>query len=292
MQFEPIKIPIVKIESHGIWRYDYFEYPSKRQLEKNSKSFAEGKARVYSLFGLKSRKRLAHTLENWVTTVDLASRIFHIRNVKPLNQHTFATLTLSSNQLHCDKEIKRKAFNYFLVYAKRKWHINNYIWKAEPQKNGNIHFHILLDRFIPYKELRIIWNKAQEQLQYITEFKKIHGHENPNSTDIHSLRKVKNISSYIIKYMKKDEAFRPICGHTWGRSDNMRELKGITIEEDYQTRKWIEKEVKENEAYQYQNEFCQINHLKNKINFKGLSKHQLVRIREQVLDNYHKLNRI
>ena len=117
----------------------------------------------------------------------------------------FITLTLSSRQQHSTIELKEKLLNQFLVEAKKKWKVENYIWKFETQRNGNAHWHILTDKFIPYNELRNTWNRIQNKLDYVDEFVRMGGHHNPNSTDIHSLRKVKNVTGYILKYMTKDD---------------------------------------------------------------------------------------
>jgi hypothetical protein len=117
----------------------------------------------------------------------------------------FITLTLSSSQKHTDKEIKNKLLNQFLIEAKKKWGIEHYVWKSERQKNGNIHFHILTDRFIPWLELRNTWNRIQNKLGYVDEFEKVHHKKSPNSSDIHSLKEIKNVSNYMVKYMVKNE---------------------------------------------------------------------------------------
>jgi hypothetical protein len=115
----------------------------------------------------------------------------------------FITLTLPSEQVHTDQEIKEIVLNHFLVEARKKWNVSKYVWKAERQKNGNIHFHVLTDRFVPYQDLRDTWNRIINKLGYVDRFQQKHGKRKPNTTDVHSLYKVKNISSYVTKYMMK-----------------------------------------------------------------------------------------
>ncbi|GAH86291.1 unnamed protein product, partial [marine sediment metagenome] len=45
-----------------------------------------------------------------------------------------------------------------------------YVWRAEKQENGNIHFHFIVDNFIPWNELRNTWNRIQQNLGYISRF--------------------------------------------------------------------------------------------------------------------------
>lgn len=115
----------------------------------------------------------------------------------------FVTLTLSSHQNHSDQQIKDELLGQLLTELKQKYKVSNYVWKAERQLNGNLHFHILVDKFIPYNELRNIWNRIQNKLGYVDQFQKYNNHNNPNSTDIHSVSEKRNISSYLCKYMTK-----------------------------------------------------------------------------------------
>lgn len=148
----------------------------------------------------------------------------------------FITLTLPSAQIHDDREIIGKCLNQFLIEIKRFYHVNNYVWRAEKQKNRNIHFHILVDKFIPYQEIRDRWNRIVNKLGYVDRYRQeqVNWHENgfrirenllktwpiekqkkayergakiqwnsPNSTDVHAVQKVHNIKSYITKYMTK-----------------------------------------------------------------------------------------
>ncbi len=150
---------------------------------------------------------------------------------------TFVTLTLPSPQIHTDEHIKKEALNHFLNDIRRKFKSELYIWKAEKQENGNIHFHILCDKYIHYKDLRDSWNRIinKPSLGYVDrysermkaifangfvmlpgdsrtsekqlkayEYNRSTGWTNPNSTDIHALHRIKNVAAYIAKYISKD----------------------------------------------------------------------------------------
>ena len=152
---------------------------------------------------------------------------------------SFITLTLPSAQIHDDKEIINKCLNQILIEIKKYYKVRNYIWRAEKQKNGNIHFHILTDKFIPWQELRDRWNRILNKIGYIDAYRvsqqKWHSQgfrprpelyptwskekqykaylrgakqhwNNPNTTDIHAVQKIHNIKKYISKYMTKHEA--------------------------------------------------------------------------------------
>lgn len=114
------------------------------------------------------------------------------------------TLTLSSAQLHSDRIIKSKLLQPMLRIMRNKWNVVNYIWKAESQNNGNIHFHITIDKFIPWRDLRSTWNTLQDSLDYV----KRSNIMDPNSTDIHAAYKAKNIAGYIAGYIGKKDLYK------------------------------------------------------------------------------------
>jgi hypothetical protein len=177
----------------------------------------------------------------------------------------FVTLTLPSKQVHSDDEIKDKCLNQLLVELRKRYNVKNYLWRAERQKNGNIHFHILLDKFIPWSELRDRWNRIINKLQYIERYRdemkdfhkngfqarkdlfkhwdyqsqikaykqgKINDWNSPNSTDIHSLYKISKVKEYISKYTTKDEQNSEVKGRFWGCNFELSHLTGGTTELD------------------------------------------------------------
>lgn len=72
---------------------------------------------------------------------------------------TFITLTLQGKQEHTDDELTKGLINPLMSYARKYFGVRYYIWKKELQKNGNLHFHLVTDRFIDHKALRKAWNR-------------------------------------------------------------------------------------------------------------------------------------
>lgn len=131
----------------------------------------------------------------------------------------FITLTLPAPQVHSDDAIKKVALNNFLTICRKTHGLINYVWKAEAQINGNIHFHLVTDTYIRYNHIQEIWNRSLNLLStiptatdsggsYIDRFEAKIGHRHPNSTDVHSVKHVKKIASYVSKYMSKNRAFK------------------------------------------------------------------------------------
>lgn len=140
--------------------------------------------------------------------------MLHLAKDKPLPQNkvtsnftfkvNFITLTLCSKQKHSDNEIKAVLLNQFLTELRTKFKCSNYLWRAESQRNGNIHFHIVTDVFVPWRTLRSDWNRIQEKLGYVSAYAAKTGNYDPNSTDVHSINRIKNLSGYLAKYCSKN----------------------------------------------------------------------------------------
>lgn len=173
------------------------------------------------------RKKII-TAIGWLTTF---AKQKSAKSLKTGQQFTFksnlVTLTLPSTQIHSDKEIKRSSVSEFIQYARRVWGMENYVWKAEAQANGNIHFHFVTDVYIPHNELRTVWNRYINKLGYVD---RCQSSKNPNSTDIHSLKNIKDVAAYMAKYMSKnDENRRKIEGAIWGCSDSLKGLASVKV---------------------------------------------------------------
>jgi len=224
-------------------------------------------ADLLSVKAIRNIKRATYTLLNGVDPEIMLCG-------KGKNKITFVTLTLPSYQLHDDKVIKSKCLNQLLGEMKTNYQMKNFVWRAENQKNGNIHFHLLLDCKIPYMELRTMWNRIINKLGYVTAYtekmknisfedykylrfgdKQISaiklqkleksykdgvscGWTSPNSTDIHGLGKVKNVVSYICKYISKaEEVEQPISGRIWQCSQAVSKAKKCV---EYMTSKFTD----------------------------------------------------
>lgn len=220
-----VQLPMISIRPNYIALYSLPEtryYISAAQKEAR-KHLKENKQK--GLISNKAEKRIKNSIE-WLLHLAKTKTFYHMKRKK--NYHfkiNFVTLTLASKQIHSDKEIKKELLNHFIVELKKKWKVKNYLWRAEAQKNGNIHFHIVTDVFIPWVELRNVWNRIQNKLGYVDRFKAKYKHRNPNSTDVHSIKNIRNISAYLAKYCTKNSDTRLIEGNIWGLSYSLSRIK-------------------------------------------------------------------
>lgn len=218
-------VPYVSIRPNMISLYSLPEMVrtrTKRQRE-NEENLKNNSHK--GLISWKAKKRINNAIA-WLLESADNKRFYSKKHQKHFNfKINFVTLTLASTQIHDDRVIKKELLNNFLTGMKQKWKVENYIWRAEPQKNGNIHFHLITDKFIPYWELRKYWNKVQNKLGYVDRFFDIHGHNDPNTADVRSVKKVKKLQQYLAKYCTKVSKIREIKGKQWGLSYTLSRMK-------------------------------------------------------------------
>jgi hypothetical protein len=205
----------------------------------------------------------------------------------------FITLTLQSSQIHSDNCIKETLLNQFLIELRFRYKVSRYIWRAEKQKNGNIHFHILIDRFVPWSELRDRWNRICNKLGYVDRYRdemrrfhngdfkcrkdllstwsykdqvkayqkgKANDWNSPNSTDIHSLYHVRRVKEYILKYITKNETEKEISGRMWGCSESLSNITGGREVIDSQIKDEINRLIASDSKKIYKSEYFSVLH--------------------------------
>lgn len=166
------------------------------------------------------------------------------------------TLTLSSAQVHSDKWIKKNMLNQFLVELRNESINLNYVWKAEKQENGNIHFHILINRRIGWRNVRTTWNRIQDKCGYIAPYTEIFGGTDPNSTDVHGLVKVKKVYNYLLKYLCKPGTDGSIEGRVWAASNSLKGLSHVKVNLGYDKVEMLDWLVSNDELTKWSNDHC------------------------------------
>ena len=138
---------------------------------------------------------------------------------------SFITLTISSQQNITASEGYKKAFVHFIQWLRRTKKVSTYVWKAEFQKRGQLHYHITTPSYIDYREIRQKWNALQKRAGWLNEYHNDYNSWDPNSTDIHEQKHIKNLSSYMIKEFIKSIQNQPTQGKIWDASQNLKKAK-------------------------------------------------------------------
>lgn len=211
-----VRYPVMQVRPWGLLCYERTEWyrtrekatvDAQQKIRSRRQNNEDGSVKGYTgAITPTSKKRLKRAIQ-----LIVASSVFkEAPNFKTGGTFrfkvNFITLTLPCLQgLITDRQIKTKCLDPFIKRLKRKYHLKSYVWRAERQRNGNLHFHMITDCYIRYDKMRDDWNQCLNVFGYIDEFESKHKHRNPNSTDIHSITRIKNLAQYFAKYMSKDE---------------------------------------------------------------------------------------
>ena len=164
-----------------------------------------------------------------------------ITNKKQQFKFTFVTLTISEAERNLTaSEAYTNLLKPWLRVMKEKYEVELYLWKAELQKRGQIHYHVTFNHWVHHTDIRNTWNNIQNRYGLLDNFYKAHGHKNPNSTDIHSVYKIKNIQAYLTKYLSKTEDNRgSTVGKIWDCSKKIKGYKYVTFEANDMNKEYL-----------------------------------------------------
>lgn len=156
---------------------------------------------------------------NWLLISAQKKRVYSKTTNKAFSfKVNFVTLTLPDTGADIShSDFTKKLLNPFLVYLRKYHSLKNYVWKIELHKSGKIHCHLTCDSFIHWRDLRRVWNLQVSRAGYMAQFRAKFGHSNPNSTDVHSVYKVRNLGAYLAKYLaKSSQGQEKLTGKLWG----------------------------------------------------------------------------
>jgi hypothetical protein len=264
----------------------FLTYADRDENQGDNENLRAGREKLTSsgYTGLMSPKAISKVkkyVTNWITGLNCQDGDVWAPLEAQAKRMRFVTLTLPASQQHSDNDLKRMFSTWFLGLLKRNYGVENYVWRAETQKTGGLHFHVLIDRPVPAMALRALWNRCLEPYGYIRRYRenqkawhcngfkvrrelfgqwneasqrkayelgKETNWSNPNSTDIHALKNVKNVVAYVVKYVSKNSPSRTVEGRLWGCSDGLRELERFTLQEDSDLIQLLAKSVEDGEC--------------------------------------------
>ena len=149
-----------------------------------------------------SRKRLSKCLTLMAQGNPAKMKYNPVNNRMMWHHLTFCTLTIPGKNISA-RQAYDTLLSHFLDWLTRTKEVKAYIWKAELQQRGQIHYHIVFPNVIHYKEIRDKWNSLLKKEGLLNEYAKQKGHFNAPSTDIRKVKHVKNIVSYLMKELGK-----------------------------------------------------------------------------------------
>jgi hypothetical protein len=181
---------VAKFKPHSIVVFKKFEGFQKSKTEQELANLDKGKNGEYNGYMSPTTSRKVRSLlENWLMALEYnitrgwsmtVKEAMENKKIKQEYAPTFITLTLPSDQIHEDNFIKKNMLWAFIQEVQRKHGVKYYFWRAEPQANGRIHFHILVDKYIHWTNVRKIWNNILDNNGYIERYRQnqIEKHKN------------------------------------------------------------------------------------------------------------------
>lgn len=228
----------IQIRHKSLILYDLADYHSnwsRSTMQKRLLQIKEDKKKAYSgQLTPGAKKRLSKAIDLMCQTVKNKRIYSRVLDREVNHKLSFITLTVSQHKNITAREVYDKAFKYFLQWLRKSQKVNTYVWKCEVQKRGQIHYHITTPSYIFYQDIRDKWNNLQRQNGWTNDYFKLKGHHNPNSTDIKEVRKVNNLSAYLIKEFCKTIQNPNTDGKIWDCSLNLKKWKYYTLNENEQ----------------------------------------------------------
>lgn len=234
---EVLSYPMLQVRKGKIIEYQLTEWNSYAKSEEQLEIINNTKSAYSGEITAGGKKRMKRCLLLWAESIELYNSKYRHEIKGNEKKLVFLTLTLSAVQIHPDSVIKDKILKPFMRWLRELEGCANYIWKAEVQKNGNIHFHVIIDQFVDKKEIRLKWNASQDNLGYHRRYQKKFGDTQAPSTQIEIVENQEQIERYIGKYISKSQGCRSIEGRVWEASKKIKSLRYFEIERDIVTEK-------------------------------------------------------
>jgi hypothetical protein len=207
-----------QIRGTKILRYMSADYKTTKQYATIEKINTEKKKNYTGKMSAAAQRRVSKKVLCWYTGCEAYNTDFNIQFEKDKKKLVFVTLTLSSTQFSSDLEVKKQLLKPFIRFLREKKGCRNWLYKCERQKNGRIHFHVIIDKYIKKEEIRETWNRLQEKEGYLSEYEAKYGKLSAPSTEIKLVRNQAQCERYIAKYIAKDEEDTTIEGAVWSSS--------------------------------------------------------------------------
>ena len=184
-------IELVQVRWDGLMVYKYYTGPRK----------GRGKELLFD-----RQKRYSGTVKSaakkrMMKSIDLLIQLSKLTMVaRPGGKHFpfrlgFWTLTVPG-QVRKATDV-HPIFKNFLAWMRRQG--IQYIWKAEYQKRGQVHYHLICNKYVPWVDIRDAWNKRLKKSGFLDSYARKCGHFNPNSLDVRDVRSNKSLSIYLAK---------------------------------------------------------------------------------------------
>lgn len=193
--------PAIQVRSNGLVKYDVWMGESSHKRY----NIRESERLPYNgEFSNHARKRLISAIDILIQRNPTKIIYNPISETSHEFNINFITLTVASKINITARQGYDELLSKWLRYMRDKYDLREYVWKAEFQQRGQVHYHVAGNEFIPWQVIRWKWNNLQKKAGLLNDFAREHGHFNPNSTDIHKIEKDQDTLNYISKEIGKN----------------------------------------------------------------------------------------
>ena len=139
----------------------------------------------------------------------------------------FLTLTLPGVASEDHKAIKAKVLDPFFTYCRNVLGLRDYVWTAELQERGEIHFHAIVNQFLPKDKIRSAWLSACDRSGIISSS----GGGSRPATEIEECKDWNGSRIYAGKYLSKALRSGEIVGRVWSGSHSVTGIGSVSTNE-------------------------------------------------------------
>lgn len=210
-------IPYVQVRSKSLIAYSlpYPAYTHKRHELKKYKTYT-------GVVTSSAENRIKKTVDVFMQLSPERTIWNTATNQQNQFRAAFCTLTIP-DQKEVDGKEGYKGLKVFIDHFRKpprkkaiSERLKSYIWKAELQERGQLHYHITTNSFLNLWEVRRVWNGICFRRGWMKDYVKKYGNTNPNSTDIHAVYKVGDLQAYLSKYLSKSGKKKDVSEYGFG----------------------------------------------------------------------------
>lgn len=194
---------------------------------KNLRQFNNNKSN--GVISDRSKSKLKNLIVNYCTTEQnyikeiIGKNESSSVNVSNLARHElkFVTLTIPPTISETDTIVKKKYLNPYLTWLGRNG-VSHYIWTAEAQANGQIHFHLIINA----------WHK-----EYTTKWQSLTSNYTQYAIQDRPIKNIQGLANYMTK--EPISSARKLEGRLFGMSNNVKAFENIQIKSAVEEREFF-----------------------------------------------------
>lgn len=234
-----IVYPVLQFRSKSVIAYNEYLYPRsgahRSVLSESIKRVRESHKSYSGTITSGAKKRLTKAISLLVQSTKTREIKNPITRKYQSFKLSFITLTIPQcNVLPDAKFCNKNLLEPMLRVLRRRYHMKNYVWKLELQRNGMVHYHLTSNVFINHVTLKEEWNKILDRNDLLNDYRSRTGNVFPNSTDIKSVRNIRNLEAYLVKYVTKEsQNSKAVNTKIWDCSLALKKSSYFSIESNW-----------------------------------------------------------